>query len=175
MNNNKGTIYLIQPVELFGSDTFKIGCSSKNDLDRLKKGYKKGTRFLDIRECDDPFTIERVIKKIFKSKFKLVAGREYFQGHEIDIKREFNDIVSNMIIYDKDTSSDEEEYKDPDCYACRDTGTSYWSDGVYGNCLECCCIDCGKKNGHCICIECICTKCGKSYWENGIYGDCREC
>jgi len=25
----------------------------------------------------------------------------------------------------------------PNCYACNGTGESYWSDGVYGTCLEC--------------------------------------
>ena len=27
--------------------------------------------------------------------------------------------------------------EDPDCEACQDTGISYWSDGVRGNCLNC--------------------------------------
>ena len=49
MNNKKGTIYLIQPAELVGTERYKIGCSAKNDLERCKKGYKKGTRFMDIR------------------------------------------------------------------------------------------------------------------------------
>jgi len=42
-----------------------------------------------------------------------------------------------------------------DCDTCADTGTSYWSDDVYGNCLDCCCIDCGEflaKTG-CKCVE----------------------
>ena len=39
------------------------------------------------------------------------------------------------------------------CDACWGSGRSYWSDGIYGNCLMCCCIDCGKN--------CRCTKCDK--------------
>jgi hypothetical protein len=25
----------------------------------------------------------------------------------------------------------------PKCVACQDTGRAYWSDGVYGTCMEC--------------------------------------
>ena len=96
MNTEKGTIYLIQPAELVGTNRYKIGCSSKNDLERCKKGYKKGTRFMDIRECDDPFAVEREVKTRFNTKFNLVAGKEYFEGNETDIKKEFNDVVSNF-------------------------------------------------------------------------------
>jgi hypothetical protein len=93
MNNKKGTIYLVQPAELVGTERYKIGCSATNDLERCKKGYKKGTRFMDIRECDDPFVVEREVKIRFNTKFNLVAGKEYFEGNEADIKKEFNDVV----------------------------------------------------------------------------------
>lgn len=59
----KGTIYLIQPAELVGTERFKIGCSSKNDLNRCKKGYKNGTRYIAILECEMPFALENEIKK----------------------------------------------------------------------------------------------------------------
>ena len=45
---NKGIIYLIQPAELLGTNRYKIGCSGKNSLDRCKKGYKIGSRYLSI-------------------------------------------------------------------------------------------------------------------------------
>jgi hypothetical protein len=96
MNHNKGTIYLIQPAELVGTKRYKIGCSAKNDLERCKKGYKKGTRYMDIRECDDPFELEREVKSRFNSIFNLIAGKEYFEGNETDIKKEFNDVVSKV-------------------------------------------------------------------------------
>ena len=35
---------------------------------------------------------------------------------------------------------EEKEYKDnknENCIACNDTGRAYWSDGVYGECLDC--------------------------------------
>ena len=96
MINNKGTIYLIQPAELVGTKRYKIGCSAKNDLERCKKGYKKGTRFMDIRECNDPFALEQEVKTCFNSKFNLIAGKEYFEGNEADIKKAFNDVVSKF-------------------------------------------------------------------------------
>ena len=106
MNNEKGTIYLIQPAELVGTERYKIGCSAKNDLERCKKGYKKGTRYMDIRECDCPFAVEREVKTQFNTKFKLVAGNEYFEGNEADIKKEFNDVVSKFTSLKRDVHDD---------------------------------------------------------------------
>jgi len=40
--------------------------------------------------------------------------------------------------------------KEP-CEMCGDSGKSYWCNDIYGSCLECCCIDCGKKNENCSC------------------------
>lgn len=90
-----GTIYFVQPAELVGTNRFKIGCSSKNDLKRCKNGYKKGTRFLIIMECAEPFVLEQELKKAFNTKFTLLAGKEYFQGNESDMQKTFLEVVSN--------------------------------------------------------------------------------
>lgn len=37
------------------------------------------------------------------------------------------------------------------CCACFGSGTSYWSDDIYGSCLECCCINCEKFHMNCTC------------------------
>ena len=111
MNNKKGTIYLIQPAELVGTERYKIGCSAKNDLERCKKGYKKGTRFMDIRECDDPFAVEQEVKTRFNTKFNLIAGKEYFEGNEADIKKEFNDVVSKFTSLKQDDVHDDVYFK----------------------------------------------------------------
>lgn len=111
MNKEKGTIYLIQPAELVGTQRYKIGCSAKNDLERCKKGYKKGSRFMNIQECDDPFTVEREVKIRFNSKFKLVAGKEYFEGNEDDIKKEFNDVVYKFTSCKNDDLNDDIYFK----------------------------------------------------------------
>jgi hypothetical protein len=37
------------------------------------------------------------------------------------------------------------------CHECNDTLVSYWSDDVYGPCMQCCCINCEKKV--CVCVD----------------------
>lgn len=91
---NKGLIYLIQPEELIGTKRFKIGCSSKTNLDRLKN-YKKGTRHILIMECYNPFSLEKIIKQKLNEKFKLIAGKEFFEGEELILKHEVIDIIIN--------------------------------------------------------------------------------
>ena len=59
-----GSVYMVQPAELVGTNRFKIGCSSKNDLSRCKTGYKTGTRYIHIMECTDPFAVEKEIMRV---------------------------------------------------------------------------------------------------------------
>lgn len=90
-----GIIYLIQPAELVGTKRYKIGCSKKSNLDRIKNGYKKGTRYLHIAECEEPHKTESNIKTIFNDKFTLIAGKEYYEGEESNMRQEFINIVNN--------------------------------------------------------------------------------
>lgn len=92
---NTGIIYLIQPAELVGTNRYKIGMSRNPDLERCKNGYKKGSRYLCIMECNEPIKLENKIKKIFNLKFKLIAGNEYFEGNENEILNIFLEIVNN--------------------------------------------------------------------------------
>lgn len=89
----KGIIYLLQPAELVGTDRYKIGMSKKTSLDRIKT-YKIGTRYLSIHEVENPLDLENKIKTDFKKRFNLIAGTEYFQGNEKEIKYQFNFILS---------------------------------------------------------------------------------
>ena len=86
---NKGIIYLIQPCELVGTNRYKIGCSKQNNLDRCKKGYKNGSRYICIMECVNALLLEKNIKDFFYDNFKLIGGNEYFEGNEDDIINEF--------------------------------------------------------------------------------------
>ena len=61
-------------------------------------------------ECDEPFKVEKEIKKRFNMKFKLIAGKEYFEGDEHNIKKEFNDIVSKFVSTNDDTNLSDDEY-----------------------------------------------------------------
>jgi hypothetical protein len=96
MSTNKGMIYLIQPAELVGTDRYKIGCSKEPSLKRCNKGYKKNSRYLIIEECSNPMLLEDKIKKKFNEKFNLIAGNEYFQGNEDEMKKEFRKIIDDF-------------------------------------------------------------------------------
>ncbi len=102
---NKGIIYLIQPAELVGTTRYKIGCSKTNDLKRCNNGYKNGSRYLCIMECVNPLILENIIKEKFNTKFTLIAGREYFEGDELNILTEFMAIVMEYI-KKKDNNND---------------------------------------------------------------------
>ena len=98
MQNNiieKGIIYLIQPCELLETNHYKIGCSVKQGLNRIKNGYKRGTKILHVAECKNPFELEGIIKKEFNKKFKLIAGNEFYRGNEKSIIFEFKKIIDN--------------------------------------------------------------------------------
>jgi hypothetical protein len=91
----KGLVYLIQPAELVGTSRYKIGYSKNSDLDKFRRDYKKGSRFLDIYEYDKTPLLVREIRSNFNNKFKLVAGHSYYEGNENDIKKRFSDIINN--------------------------------------------------------------------------------
>jgi len=94
-----GILYLIQPAELIGTNHYKIGCSSKSSIDRVKYGYKKGTRYLIILECDNAFDIEKNLKDVFNENFTLIAGREFFKGDENEmLKLFYNTYLTNKNI-----------------------------------------------------------------------------
>ena len=87
-----GIIYLIQPKELIGTNRYKIGCSKKDDNSRLKNGYKKGSDIIQIFETNIPNKIENIIINVFKIKFNIIAGNEYFEGNRDDIINTFINI-----------------------------------------------------------------------------------
>lgn len=99
-----GLIYLIQPAELIGTHRYKIGCSTKTNLDRIRN-YKKGSRCICICKCDNPYYFEKILKKLFNDKFELIAGREYFEGNNELVVRNFfmkifHDILDKKIIFE---------------------------------------------------------------------------
>jgi len=81
-NTINGIIYLIQPEELIGTNRYKIGISSKNNISRINS-YKKNTIIIYVLECYDPLNLEKIIKNKFKNVFKLVAGNEYFECSDL--------------------------------------------------------------------------------------------
>ena len=95
-----GIVYLIQPEELLLTNRYKIGCSNKKGLSRLSS-YKKNTRYICTMECKNPFELETILKKKFNEKYKLIAGKEYFEGIENEIFNYFINIAQtyNNTIY----------------------------------------------------------------------------
>lgn len=91
-----GMIYLIQPAELVGTNRYKIGFSKEPNLSRCNKGYSKGSRYLYIGEHQNAKKLESKIIEIFNQKFKLISGREYFEGNEQDMKNELLKIIRDF-------------------------------------------------------------------------------
>jgi hypothetical protein len=101
-NKNNGIIYFVQPAELIGTSRYKIGCSTVPNLNRITSGYKlNGTRYITIMECKNPIKLEENIKKTFNTNFKLIAGKEFFEGEEKNMINIFLQTVFeyNSILY----------------------------------------------------------------------------
>ena len=54
----------------------------------------------------EPFKIEAQIIRVFNDKFKLIAGKEYFEGNETEMKTNFFEIVTNHKPSEKPSISD---------------------------------------------------------------------
>ena len=91
-----GIIYLIQPCELVETKRYKVGMSKNTSLDRVKNGYKKGSRYLCIMEVKNPVQVEKNIIKVFNETYKIIAGKEYYQ---IDVEeKEMIKLFINTIL-----------------------------------------------------------------------------
>ena len=80
-----GTLYFIQPAELVGTNRYKIGCSAGCDMIRCKS-YKKGTRYMMVLECHQPFVVEKEVKVQLDARFRRIAGKEYYEGDEAEMR-----------------------------------------------------------------------------------------
>ena len=126
---NKGIVYLIQPAELVGTNRYKFGCSSNPDLERCRNGYKKGSRYLCIMECIEPFILEKKIKIEFDNKFKLIAGNEYYKGNENKIVNIFMTTVNkHKNKYDNNSMSDDNNSMSDDNNSMSDDNNSMSDD-----------------------------------------------
>ena len=90
-----GLIYLVQPAELVDTFRYKLGCSANKTLKRVLTGYKNGTRYLHVSECVFPSILEKKLKDNFNKHFKLIAGREYFEGNEHEMLKRMYDIIAD--------------------------------------------------------------------------------
>lgn len=81
----EGYIYLVKPV--LSNGVYKIGYTmEENPMKRIKNGYLKGTELLYLSpKIKYPVKIEFELKKELNHSFKLVAGKEYFEGSISDM------------------------------------------------------------------------------------------
>jgi hypothetical protein len=76
---NMPHVYLVQPMELVGTNRYKVGMSSLGNLSRVRS-YKNGSRYLCIFEKPDAYMVERRLLRAFRAQYKLIAGNEYFEA-----------------------------------------------------------------------------------------------
>jgi len=130
-------VYFIQPAELLGTDRYKIGKSNCNNIARVKKGYKKGTRYIYIMECQNNGELEKKLIQAFKTNFELVAGAEYFSGNELKMKNLFMEIYHNHITNEDLINPETEDSNLPayvlerrsQPYLCRWNAINWYKDG----------------------------------------------
>ena len=92
-----GMLYLIQPAELIGTDRYKIGCSNSPTLDRVRS-YRKGSLYLSIKQVKNPMVVEKQLIALFKEKFTLFVGNEYFRGNADEMIKVFDNFINTIFI-----------------------------------------------------------------------------
>jgi hypothetical protein len=95
---------------------------------------------------------KKIIKIYHRKKSNKETSNKKISNKEISNKNK----TSKSGTYNMDnTSNTDKKYninvEHETCYACCGSGRSYWCDGIYGACIQCCCIDCGKFDKDCKC------------------------
>lgn len=73
-------LYLIQDGSDIGTNTYKVGRTTKLPHERLGT-YPKNTRIIRFAEIDNCVKRETQLIELFSKNFKLVRGREFFNGN----------------------------------------------------------------------------------------------
>jgi hypothetical protein len=100
IKNNTNYIYLLILREFIrtNENIYKIGRTSQNGMKRITQ-YPKGSQLIIFRKCIDCIKIESELIKEFKIKYihKPEYGNEYFQGNELDMIKDINNIIDTEI------------------------------------------------------------------------------
>jgi hypothetical protein len=105
-------IYLIKPAEFIDTECYKVGLSSKCDLNRLKS-YGAGTEYIQYFSCKNFEQAEKEIifnlNQCVKSgkNIKLFKGREYFTGDKKTILKVFVKVMNKYVQMDLDNEENE--------------------------------------------------------------------
>ncbi len=91
-------IYLLRLREFIKTNEpiYKIGRTIQIGLNRINQ-YPKGSEIIIFRKCIDCYTMENVLIRLFKNKYKhcIKYGNEYFEGVEEEMLRDINNILNN--------------------------------------------------------------------------------
>ena len=88
-------LYLIQDKNDMGTNIYKIGKTTQGISDRLK-GYPRGTRPIRISQVDNCDKRETELINIFKTKYLLSRGREYFEGQLNSMIKDFTNFCDSI-------------------------------------------------------------------------------
>jgi hypothetical protein len=109
---SEGIIYLIQPELLINSNKYKVGYSNDTSNQRVKS-YGERARIICIYKCNNAKLVETKILNHFINKFKLVSGKEWFEGDEYIMHNDIIDIIklnNNGIIIDNSNIDNIDNY-----------------------------------------------------------------
>ncbi len=97
-------LYMIHEVDDITSNIVKNGRTTREANYRFND-YPKNIIIITYHMVDDCIKRKTELIEIFKIKFKLAKGREYFTGNVKDMKTEFNNFCN---IFDVDFSIKED-------------------------------------------------------------------
>ncbi len=91
-------VYLVQPVEFINTSCYKVGMSSKEDINRLKS-YGRGTEYINYFKCTNYQEAERELINALNDDETVVLfkGREYFCGNKSKILSIFKTVMDKYI------------------------------------------------------------------------------
>lgn len=122
-------IYLIQDGKDKGSHIYKIGKTIQKGGDSRKinriQQYSKGTIVINIFNTltEQIDLIENNIKRLFKNKYNLVRGSEWFEG---DLYQMSNDIYHIINENNKEYGKREEPQNNLQCIKCQKIFSTKW-------------------------------------------------
>jgi len=89
-------IYLLHPQEFINNNIYKIGKTKQENLKRFGN-YPKGSVLLYQTVCVNCDITEKEILKLFKTKYNLMKGYEYFQGDYNEMINDIYQLTNNDI------------------------------------------------------------------------------
>ena len=91
-------VYIVQDGQDKGTNIYKVGRTTETGGDTRKlnrlQTYSHGTiQYYTWNVEHNVNTIEQKIKEVFNRKYKLVRGREWFEGNILDMKKDIDSVI----------------------------------------------------------------------------------